>query len=161
MHRFAWAAVGWHGLQNADLWRRAHALLDSRGPSVALSKVKGHATCRDVAKGRVLERDKHGNDAADRLASGAAYSHSLPAHVVRAVLHRRKVVKAVQLMMIAILQARAQRIAHRATNCSSRSNDSNSLPASSSSCSESSESDLDINIVQHSLAIHSGSDHPT
>ncbi len=161
MHRFAWAAVGWHGVLNADLWRQAHALLDSRGPTVALSKVKGHATCRDVAKGRVLERDKHGNDAADRLAARAAFSHSLPPHVVNNVLHRRKVVKAVQLMMIAILQARVQHIAHRAAVCSSHTGDSNSLPASSSSCSESSESDLAISNVQHSLAIHSGIDHPT
>ena len=98
-------------VRKADLWRQAHALLAARGPSVVPSKVKGHGTCRDVAKDRELERDKHGNDSADRLAARAASSHSLPAHVVNGVLHRRKV-KAVQLMMIAILQARVQHIAH-------------------------------------------------
>ena len=128
-------------MQNADLWCQAHALLDARGPSVGLSKVKGHATCRDVAKGRVLERDKPGNDSADRLAARAASSHSLPALVVNDVLRRRKVVEAVQLMMIAILQARAPHIAHRAADSSSRSSDSKSLLASSSSGSESSEPD--------------------
>ena len=88
-HRFTWAALGWHKVSNADLWRAVHLLLSQRGDSVAMSKVKGHATCKDVAQNRVTARDKHGNDGADSLATAAAMSHSPPAPFVKDALHRK------------------------------------------------------------------------
>lgn len=128
-----------------------------------LSKVKGHATSKDVTKGRVTAWDKHGNDSADSLASLAAMSHAMPANVVRSLLHRRAVVKAVQRMQVDILSARMQYVQRRSKrDCTvSPSDDQSSLQYSSSSSSESlSEVSIEHD-VQPSLAIHSGIDHPT
>ena len=86
-HRFTWAATNWTKVRNADLWQQVHSCLQRRASGVRLSKVKGHATSKDVAKGSVTSRDKHGNDSADSLASLAAMSHAMPAHVVRSFLH--------------------------------------------------------------------------
>ena len=80
-HRFAWAALKWHHVRNADLWKQVHGLLNMRGDQVRMSKVKGHATIHDVAKGRVSERDKMGNDAADCLAKAAAKANSFSSEI--------------------------------------------------------------------------------
>jgi ribonuclease HI len=109
-HRFVWVALGWHKVSNADLWRQTHDLLRHRGGAVAISKVKGHATLRDVRCGRVSSRDKHGNDAADCLASAAAVANSLPESTVKDVLYRKRVVRDLQLMMVNIIVARSQRL---------------------------------------------------
>ena len=76
--RFDWAALGWSGIANADLWQQVHALMLDRNDDVTVSKVKGHATPQDVAAGRVSERDKRGNDRADKLATNGAKSHAMP-----------------------------------------------------------------------------------
>ena len=140
-----------------------------------LSKVKGHATSGDVQKGYVSARNKHGNDAADALATSAAHSHALPARAVQEVFYRRRVVRDVQLMMVDILSARSQSLAahcsdgscsHASSTPMSRSSsteraseksESFSNVSSSISCSSSSFSFLDF----AQLAIHTGSDHPT
>ncbi len=142
-----------------------HGLLNARGDQVHLSKVKGHATPNDVAQGRVSERDKIGNDAADGLASAAAEANSLPRHVVRNTLHRKKVARAVQLMMIDILTARSQTLANLGTDnvhasCSHDSG-SSSTEGSTPNDSESSYSQPCSSSVQQSVALHSGSDQPT
>ena len=175
-HRFAWAALGWHKVRNADLWREAHDLLLSRGSAVELSKVKGHATSTDVRKGVVSARDKHGNDAADALASSAAQANSLPSHTVANIMHRKRVLKDIQVMMVEILEARSVQmqaqtmvddgphshacsISPSGTSCTesaSRDSDSESYVSDSSSYSSSSFSS-----VQSSLPIHSGKNHPT
>ena len=150
-----------------------HLLLTQRGESVTLSKVKGHATCEDVAKNRVTARDKHGNDGADSLATAAALLHSLPAHMVDDALRRKKVVKEVQLMMSEILAARHQHLALSASAGDGSSSCSSSTESSTSSFSErasvmsergepfssSRSSFSSIQLAQ--LAIHNGSDHPT
>ena len=174
-HHFAWAALGWHKIRNADLWREAHDLLLSRGSAVELSKVKGHATSIDVRKGVVSARDKHGNDAADALASSAAQANSLPAHTVANIMHRKRVLKDIQVMMVEILVARSVKMQAQTvvddgphshacsipsgTSCTesaSRDSDSESYVSNSSSYSSSSFSS-----VQSSLPIHSGENHPT
>ena len=145
-----------------------HDKLCHRGSAVALSKVKGHATPKDVSSGRVSARDKHGNDAADRLASEAAVANSLPKHAVEERLRRKQVVRDVQLMMTNILAARSQQlslmdaadIASRAHSddtswTSTTESSSFSEPESESNCSSCSSS------VQSSVALHSGSNHPT
>ena len=150
---------------NSDLWREVHALLNGRKDQVLLSKVKGHATCKDVSKGLVFQRDKHGNDGADSLATAAAKQQSLPAHVVRDVQYRKQVVKEIQLMMCNILAARHQQAVLSAVAGS----DSNSCSSSTESASSDSEShacscDCSSNSSsssQSSIALHSGSDHPT
>jgi len=162
-HRFVWAACGWTRVQNVDLWKQVHELLEARGHQVVLSKVKGHAKLVDVASGRVTARDKHGNDAADKLASDAAKSHALPQHIVRAVQHRRHVTVAIQRMMIDVLAARMHRVAQHADDHSSSSccsADCLHVSSTSSSESESAEPCSGM-LVQSTLAIHSGSDQPT
>ena len=164
-HRFAWAACGWTGVTNADLWKQVHEILEARGCHVVLSKVKGHAKPEDVASGRVTARDQHGNDAVDKLASDVAKSHALPQHIVREVKHRRKVTVAIQRMMVDILSARMHRIAQHANDHSSSSCYSfDDLHVSSTSSSESegeSEELCSSLLVQSTLAIHSGMDQPT
>ncbi len=113
---------------------------------------------------RVTSRDKHGNDAADKLASDAAKSHALPQHIVREVKHRRNVTIAIQRMMIDVLSARMHRVAqhaddHSSSNCCS-SDDLQVSSSSSSSESESAEPSSSM-LVQSTLAIHSGIDQPT
>ena len=91
--RYVWAATGWSGVENVDLWREVHAILEQRGAAVAFCKVKGHATSKDVLSGRVCAADKHGNNAADFLATEGAKSHCLSANMVRDVTHRRFVTR--------------------------------------------------------------------
>ena len=167
-HRWAWAAIGWDKVQNADLWKQVHDLLQRRVSSVVLSKVKGHATPKDVAAGRVSARDKHGNDAADCLASAGASSHAAPPLVVREVMHRRAVAKAVQTMMIAVLAARMHSLANNADdNISRASSDSGSCSSNhtstsiSESLTDSSASSSSSSSVQHDLPVHTGTNHPT
>ena len=61
-----------------------------------------------IAAGKASEHGKQGNAAADKLATDAAKSHTMPREHVRNVLQSRSVVKAVQSMMIDILSARMQ-----------------------------------------------------
>ena len=135
------------------------------------SKVKGHATMHDVAKGRVLERDKVGNDAADCLAKAAAKANSLPLLVVRSTLHRKKVAWAVQTMMIDILLSRSQTLANSNSGTSdhhaqssydsgSSSTESSDLHTDTESCVSQYDSS-DSSSVQHLVALHYGSDQPT
>ena len=122
-----------------------------------------NSTHKDVARGIVTARDKHGNDSADSLASSAAMSHAMPAHAVRSILHRRAVVKAVQYMQIDILSARMQYLQKRSKHetTASASDVESDLQFSSSSSSESMSEVPNDPEVQPSLAIHSGIDHPT
>ena len=149
-------------MHNSDLWRQAHSLLQTRGSAVALSKVKGHATHSDVARGRVTARDRHGNHGADALAWEAAKSHALPDHLVREVLHRRAVVKDVQSMQVSILSARMQAVARQSSSSNSSSDGGSDSSCSSFVSSSSTESGgCSGHPVQNALAIHSGVDHPT
>ena len=106
--RHAWAALCWHRVKNADLWKELHILIESRpAGSCAITKVKGHASNRDVKKGRVQIWDKIGNDAADHLASAGAAAHALPADQVRKVKLRMAVAQDVQKLMVDIVAARS------------------------------------------------------
>ena len=159
-----WATTGWAKVHNSDLWRQVHSLSQARGSAVALSKVKGHATHSDVARGRVTARDRHGNHGADALASEAAKSHALPDHLIREVLHWRAVVKDVQSMQVAILAARVQAVARQGQNNSSSSSSvcaSDSSGSSFMSSSSTESGSCSGHPVQHILAIHFGVDHPT
>ena len=167
-HRHVWAATSWAGVKNADLWCEVHAILEQRGVAVAFAKVKGHATREDVSCGRVCAADKKGNDSADFLATEGAKSHCLPDDVVRDVMHRRLVTRAVQTMMAEILAARMHHVASlKACDDMASNASSDSLLVSSSSSSESMSGDSysscssSASSVQHALAIHSGIDHPT
>ena len=135
--------------------------------------MKGHATVQDVRRGRVSARDKHSNDGAGRLAVSGAAANSLPLEVVGVALHRKRVVRDVQLMMVDILAARARQLSVTAvaadiassshsdetSGSSSTESCSYSEPESESSCSRSSFSAQSS--MQSSAALHSGSDHPT
>ena len=50
-HRHACAALNWHRIKHTDLWKKMHILIESRPRgSVTISKVKGHASHRDVKR---------------------------------------------------------------------------------------------------------------
>ena len=116
-----------------------------------------------------LQEIKHGNDAADCLASAAAAANSLPEGIVQETLHRKQVVRDVQLMMVEILSARSKDIAMESVSsarsdplsCTS-STESSSLPGESDSDASCSGSNSDSpSPVQSTVALHSGSNHPT
>ena len=66
-HRRPW------GLQDdGDIWQCiAQCIRQQRVEAYKITKVTGHATDLDVAQGKVTQRDKHGNDSADKEAERA------------------------------------------------------------------------------------------
>lgn len=56
VHRFAWFANGWRKVLHADLWKQLHEILQIRGDSVTMSKVKGHATDECAKRGGLFSR---------------------------------------------------------------------------------------------------------
>ena len=88
---------------------RIDALLAARPlEHVLTSKVKGHATRSDVARGYVLEVDKLGNDKAVALAVCAAMSHSAPAGILERAARRKRQARAVHHMILNILTERSK-----------------------------------------------------
>ena len=66
----------WGTLRDGDLWQQYQQCLQAKGPtSVRLTKVKGHATREDVARGRSTAMHKFGNDTADLAADKAVQLH--------------------------------------------------------------------------------------
>ena len=65
-------------IKNGDLWQAFANMVAVRGPqTVAISKVKGHATDEMVRSGDVRHFDKLGNDRADEAADlGATVSQA-------------------------------------------------------------------------------------
>ena len=107
-HRGVWRSLGWQGVQNKDLWQEVDALLEQKGmDNFMISKVKGHASWKDVRNGTATREDKLGNDAADRLAREGAASHALSPEYVQQAKARLMVAREVQAMMIEIVAARA------------------------------------------------------
>ena len=93
---------------HADLWKKPHILIESRPRgSVTISKVKGHASHRDVKRGKVKMQDEVGNDGADALATTGAAAHALPPHVVRRTMLQFAVTEDVQRLMVDIVTARS------------------------------------------------------
>ena len=98
----------WRRVKNADLWKELHSLVESRANSpVTMSKIKGHASLRDVRRRLVRMQDKEGNDAADALATAGAASHALPMATVHRTLLRRAVAEDTQRLMLDVLGARS------------------------------------------------------
>ena len=63
----------WAQLKDGDLSGFVVEMVRERGPeSVAITKIKGHATQRVVDEGKVEEREKQGNDQADKAADEGA-----------------------------------------------------------------------------------------
>eukprot|EP00660_Eupelagonema_oceanica_P019287 gene19287-biopygen1903 len=110
-----WRAYGWRRSLNGgrpahvDLWKRLDRQLAdaARGP-VRFRYVKGHATERDVAAGRVAAADKRGNDAADQLAVAGAAMHGVPRERIAAARRRVLVARAVQKLMLEVAWERAR-----------------------------------------------------
>ncbi|CAE8603203.1 unnamed protein product [Polarella glacialis] len=117
-HRVTWNALSWRHMSNVDLWRELHSLMESRAGDVVVSKVKRHASERDVRSGMVKKEDKVRNDAADLLAVEGAKSHAVPASAVAAQKQRVAATEDVQRMMLDIIAARA---AHTKTVVAKRS----------------------------------------
>ncbi len=77
--------------------------------SFLITKVKGHASHRDVKKGLVKLADKVGNDAADYLASAGAAEHAPAPEIVHKTKLRQAVAEEVQKLMLDIVVARGPR----------------------------------------------------
>ena len=61
---------------DGDLWEAFHDAVKAKGhKSIAITKVKGHATEDMVIKGKVKTEDKEGNDFADKVAVKAIAEH--------------------------------------------------------------------------------------
>ena len=103
-----WGQRGWSG-DNGDLWHAFASLLHQMPQAhVIMSKVKGHATEKDVKKGLVVPVDKAGNEGADELAGKAADRHRAPLALVEAANHRRAQTEAIQCMFVKVLQDRLE-----------------------------------------------------
>ena len=80
----------------------------SRGDGqVRFVKVVGHATSEQVGQGLVMQEDKDGNDAADKLATAAADAHSAPGPLIERAESRRQMAVATHNMMVSIMTARS------------------------------------------------------
>ena len=81
-HRHKWRQARWMGkrqlLPNADLWAELDGLLEERPAcQISFSKIRVHATHKDVRDGLVSSADFAGNAAADSLAvTGANFAQS-------------------------------------------------------------------------------------
>ncbi|CAE8637059.1 unnamed protein product [Polarella glacialis] len=105
--------VGLAAHNNVDFWRELHSLMESRAGDVVVSKVKGHASERDVRSGRVKREDNVGNDAADLIAVEGAKSHAVPASAVAAQKQRVAVTEekhAMKVLMGIMLSAFAVQV---------------------------------------------------
>ena len=61
---------------DGDLWQQWWKIVEARTPeSIAITKVKGHATDQMVQEGKVRAQDKAGNDEAVSAADKAVHSH--------------------------------------------------------------------------------------
>ena len=92
--------------ESQDLWKFVMKLLDARVCEVFLTKVKGHATAKDVERGHVQAIDKLGNDAADALACDGADLHIVPEAISDDAAWRLSQAISMQRMFIAIMKAR-------------------------------------------------------
>ena len=71
----------WAMLKNGDLWEVFTNIVRRRGPeTIAISKVKGHATDEMVDEGQVRLSDKKGNDNADKAAERGATDSQYKVH---------------------------------------------------------------------------------
>ena len=122
-------------ISNVDLWQQIEAILESRGGgAVKVTKVKAHATMKEVENGDVSHRDKLGNDAADSLAVAGASKHGFDREAKKKILHRLESARCLQSMMVAILQARAESREKLNLNGSSDTDDDNDDTDDDSSC---------------------------
>ena len=76
--------------------------------ALVITRVQGHATRRDVERGRVRQEDKTGNDGADELAVQAALAQMPTSErlLQRGAARRRLRAMATQRMMLKILEHR-------------------------------------------------------
>ena len=146
-----WKASGWvrggRPIQNSDLWQTIASSLENRpAESVKVTKVKGHASVRDVHLGLVCAIDKHGNDSADGLAvAGALRKRQTNAEGERK--HNTVLVTiSMHKMMLEICQARAEEARRRQATQESEETSSSSASEGSvkSSTSASSSSTATI-----------------
>ena len=100
------------GLQaDGDLWKLYWHGLMERGPmSITITKVKGHATMKQVLNDEVKARDKDGNDWADTYATRGIQQHGTSAVSLAKYFGQRqasyeKLMEEVQMTIIAVIKA--------------------------------------------------------
>ena len=114
-------------MSHVDLWQRLDALLWNRGTrAIRITEVKGHATSDDVRSGKVLQRDKMGNDRADVLAVAGAAANAQNGNNREAYREKLTFTISAQCLMLDILAAckLARREASTPSNSSSSSSSS-------------------------------------
>ena len=137
-----WASVGWRG-EHADLWDLLAKELCDRAGDVTVSWVKGHATEKDIKRGRTTYEDKAGNDGADKLAVAGAATHQVPAEVVEDARSRRQMARQTQEMMVDILIERQKQENLFAEEQPDRGSDMGEGGLDFDDCMELLESDMD------------------
>jgi ribonuclease HI len=95
-----------------DLWVRFHTALNgirsSWNCSPLVTWIKGHTSESDVENGIITWEDRHGNIAADELASNAAISWKCPESISNLLDKNRKAGKMVQEYQVEVLLMRLQ-----------------------------------------------------
>ena len=67
----------WSTQKDGDFWQVFCEMAKQKGPnSIKISKVKGHATEKNIQEGLATLKDKRGNDRADRAADEGVKNHS-------------------------------------------------------------------------------------
>ena len=111
-HRFRWRREGWRRrgklVANADLWIKLDEILAKRpvAAAVAFTKVKAHASYKDVREGLVSANDFAGNAAADALAVSGASQGVVGSEAARQKRLRASAAMTIQRMLVDILVAR-------------------------------------------------------
>jgi len=91
-------------VKNHDLWKILDGLLSARERiSWKITKVRGHASAREVREGKVDSMDKEGNDWADALAVAGCNAQSSDWRLRQSLAARLRICRATQLMMVDIL----------------------------------------------------------
>ena len=93
---------------NGDLWARVDALVTASPNRILVTKVKGHATWRDVAQQTVSYSDKVGNAEADRLARAGADQHASVLHLEQSSQRRIAKTRQYHKCLLRIMKARAR-----------------------------------------------------
>ena len=99
--------------EHSDLWSAIQQHLTLRGPTLLVTKVKGHATIAHVQEGKIEEREMRWNDEADKLAVHGSTLHppdtQVPPANTKSAKWRIAVSKTWHRCMLNILQARAHK----------------------------------------------------
>jgi hypothetical protein len=94
---------------NHDLWARLWAALRARSAPTDIQWIKGHATAKDVSAGTTTDKDKYGNEQADRLAGQAAAMHIVSLTEAAQVMWSKSLVIKIQKRLVSVIMGLEKR----------------------------------------------------